>query len=123
MPLSEHESLHGPPPAYEALLEAVERGRAGRIESRAREWAHVRALVLALTFQGLSRVRIGGSLSLSTQRITQLREEACEAVLRGGAESLEADTVCAATWTRWCEVHGDADAFQRVQSIPSRSID
>jgi hypothetical protein len=101
------------PPTYAAMLEAIEEGRAGRGRS-GRRWSELRALVLAATAQGQMRARIGGMLGLSSQRITQLREEGCDSVLRGGVESPEAARVCAARWRLWC-ARGDADACARVE--------
>jgi len=101
------------PPADETIREAVERGRAGRGGRAGPAWSQLRALVLAYAAQGMLRARIGGILGLSTQRVTQLREEGCDAVLRGGLASPEAEAACADRWRRWCAA-GDADACARV---------
>lgn len=100
------------PPTYATMLEAIEQGRAGRGRS-GRRWSESRAFVLASAAQGQMRARIGGTLGLSSQRVTQLREEGCDAVLRGGAASAEAEQVCAPQWRRWC-ARGDADACART---------
>jgi hypothetical protein len=107
------------PPAYEAIRAAIERGRAGRGRAGP-AWSDLRAQVLAYAAQGMLRARIGGLLGISTQRVTQLREEGCDAVLRGGAESTQAETVCADHWRRWCAA-GDTDACARVRRSPGAS--
>jgi hypothetical protein len=104
------------PPAVKATHEAVEHGRAGRGRGES-PWSQQRALVLVYTAQGMLRVRIAGLLGISTQRVTQLREEGCDAVLRGGMANLEAEAACADRWRRWCAT-GDADACARLRQIP-----
>jgi hypothetical protein len=105
------------PPADAAILEAIERGRAGRGGRTGQAWSNLRALVLAYAAQGMLRARIGGMLGISTQRVTQLREEGCDAVLRGGMPSPRADAACADRWRRWC-AGGDAEACARVERTP-----
>jgi hypothetical protein len=110
-------TFHGaPPPAFEATREAVEHGRAGRGRGES-QWSQQRALVLVYTAQGMLRVRIAGLLGISSQRVTQLREEGCDAVLRGGMANLEAEAACADRWRRWCAA-GDATACARVPQMP-----
>ena len=104
------------PPGYEALVKAIEAGRAGRGHPGG-GWAETRALVLGYMAQGMVRARIGGILGRSTPRITQLREEGCEAVLRGGEASPEADAACGELWRRWCKERADAAACGRVERI------
>jgi hypothetical protein len=104
------------PPAVEATREAVECGRAERGRGDV-SWSEQRALILVYTAQGMLRVRIAGQLGISSQRVTQLREEGCDAVLRGGMASLEAEAACADRWRRWCAM-GDADACARVRHMP-----
>jgi hypothetical protein len=101
------------PAGYEAIRTAIARGYAGQARHRS-TWLHHCALVLAYTTQGLFRVTIAGRLGYSTQRITQLREEGCAAILRGAGEIPEAETVCADRWRRWCSERGDANACARV---------
>lgn len=100
-----------------ALFEAVEAGRSGRGRNGAEEWSRIRALVLQELGRGLTRARVGGMLGLSSQRVTQLREEGCEAVLRGGADSVEAEQACASAWERWCMSRGDEAACKRVKQV------
>ncbi len=99
------------------LFDAVEQGRHGRGRNGAAEWSRIRALVLQELSRGLTRARVGGMLGLSSQRVTQLREEGCEAALRGGVPSLEAEQACASTWERWCTSRGDDAACQRVRRL------
>jgi hypothetical protein len=40
--------------------------------------------------------------------------EACDAVLRGGLPSHEADAVCTETWQRWCGLR-DVAACERLR--------
>jgi hypothetical protein len=108
------------PPGYAELVIAVEAGRAGRGRPGG-GWAQMRALALGYMAQGMVRARIGGLLGRSTPRITQLREEGCEAVLLGGAASAEADAACGALWQRWCLERDDAAACARVARIPDLS--
>jgi hypothetical protein len=100
-----------------SLIEAVEQGRHGRGRNGTEEWSRVRALVLQELGRGLTRARVGGMLGLSSQRVTQLREEGCEAVLRGGADSHDAEQACASTWERWCMSRGDEGACNRLKRV------
>jgi hypothetical protein len=102
-------------PSRVSILEAVEQGRAGRGRHGSQEWSRLRAEVLTHWGRGLTRARIGGMMGFSSQRVTQLREEACDAVLRGGADSDDACAACAATWRRWCEERGDREACGRLR--------
>lgn len=98
-----------------SVEDAIERGRSGRGRGGVAEWVRVRAQVLSEVAHGLSRARIGGILGVSSQRVTQLTEEACDAVLRGGAVVRMTEEVCAATWTRWCVTRGDDVACSRLR--------
>jgi hypothetical protein len=109
------------PPGYAALVNAIDAGRTGRGRASG-AWSPLRAFVLGFAAQGLLRVRIAGLLGISTQRITQLREEGCEAVLRGGLASPEADIACTAQWQRWCQ-RGDAAACARAQGMTASKAD
>jgi hypothetical protein len=42
--------------------------------------------------------------------------EACDAVLRNGLPSHEADVVCVETWQRWCRL-SDVAACERVRQM------
>jgi hypothetical protein len=99
-----------------SIQEAIGRGRSGRGRSGPEEWVRVRAQVLQELSRGLTRARIGGTLGVSSQRVTQLAEEACDAVLRGEAEVHAADEACAPTWRRWCESRGDELACRRLRA-------
>lgn len=99
----------------DSLLAAVEQGRHGRGRNGAAEWSRVRALVLQELGRGLTRARVGGMLGLSTQRVTQLREEGCEAALRGGLPSVTAEHACFSAWERWCTSRGDDMACKRIK--------
>jgi hypothetical protein len=100
-----------------SLFDAVEQGRHGRGRHGATEWSRVRALVLQELSRGLTRARVGGMLGLSSQRVTQLREEGCEAALRGGVSSVEAEQACFSTWERWCVSRGDEPACKRIRRL------
>jgi hypothetical protein len=96
-------------PIEPSILNAIDQGRGQRGRTNPRTWTRHRAQVLTLSHQGLVRSRIGGKLGLSEGHVGTLFEEACDAVLRGGAISDAADRVCAARWQRWCET-GDTAA-------------
>ena len=100
-----------------SIEDAIGRGRAGRGRSGPDEWNRVRAQVLQELSRGLTRARIGGSLGVSSQRVTQLAEEACDAVLRGDAQVHAAEEACAPTWQRWCESRGDDLACRRLRGL------
>lgn len=98
------------------LEEAIDRGRAGRGKNGPSEWNRLRARVLQQIIRGLTRARIGGELGISSQRVTQLTEEACDAVLRSEPSSIGAEQACAPTWERWCESRGDELACVRLRN-------
>jgi hypothetical protein len=100
-----------------SLFEAVEQGRHGRGRHGGTEWSRIRAIVLQELGRGLTRARVGGMLGLSSQRVTQLREEGCEAALRGELPSVEAEHACAQTWERWCTSRGDEAACRRIRRL------
>lgn len=108
---------HEPNGTNVSLIDAVEQGRHGRGRNGAAEWSRVRAKVLQELGRGLTRARVGGMLGLSSQRVTQLREEGCEAVLRGGADSADAEQACAGAWERWCMARGDEAACKRLKRV------
>jgi hypothetical protein len=99
-----------------SIQDAIERGRAGGGRSTTEGGLRVRAQVLQELGRGLTRARIGGDLGVSSQRVTQLAEEACDAVLRGDANVHAAEDACAPTWQRWCESRGDELACQRLRT-------
>ena len=98
------------------IRDAIENGRAGRGRRGPETWVQVRARVLHELSHGLTRARIGGTLGISSQRVTQLAEEACDAILRSDAEVHDAEAACAPTWQRWCEGRGDELACQRLRA-------
>jgi hypothetical protein len=112
-----------------SILAAIERGRAGRGRSvglrsvldasaprtGAAAWARVRALVLTWVGEGYPRAVIGDELGVGTERVGQLRSEGCDAVLRGGGDSAEADVACAVVWQWWCEQRADQVACERLR--------
>ncbi len=112
-----------------SILAAIERGRAGRGRSvglssalnapaaraGAAAWTRVRALVLTWIGEGYPRAVIGDELSVGAERVGQLLAEGCDAVLRGGASSADADRACAPVWQWWCEQRADQVACERLQ--------
>ncbi len=97
-----------------ALLAAVEAGRGQRGRGSRQEWSRYRARILSAVQAGLPLVRVAGALGVSAQQLSLLLAEACDAILRGGAASDEAEAVCGAKWQRWCG-HGDDVACVRLQ--------
>ena len=98
-----------------SLADAIELGRGQRGRGGPEGWTRVRAQVLQEISRGLTRARIGGSLGVSSQRVTQLIEEACDAVLRGQAHVRAAEEACLPTWQRWCEGRSDELACKRLR--------
>jgi hypothetical protein len=74
--------------------------------------------MLTALYQSLPRARLATDLDLRPQQVTRLIAEACDAVLRGGGESVAADGVCAATWQGWCRGR-DIDACERRHQLPA----
>lgn len=101
-------------PIEPSLLDAIEQGRGERGRTNPRAWSRQRAQLLTLAHQGMMRIRIAGEVGLSQGQVGALCEEACDAVLRGGAISEAADGVCAARWQGWCQT-GDPDACARLR--------
>ncbi len=99
-----------------SILDAIEQGRGQRGRTNPQAWSRHRAKVLTAAQQGLPRIRIGGELGLSEGHVNVLFDEACDAVLRGGAVSDAAESVCAYKWRRWCE-NGDAAACDRLRRL------
>jgi len=97
-----------------SILNAIEQGRGQRGRRAPQTWSRRRAQVLTLAQQGLAQIRIAGELGLSRGQLNTLIEEACDAVLRGGAVSEAADGVCAPRWRAWCN-NDDTDACHRLQ--------
>ena len=103
-------------PEIFSIQDAIEHGRGGRGSRGPEAWAQVRARVLDELCRGLTRARIGGDLGISSQRVTQLTEEACDAILRSDIDVPAADAACAPTWQRWCEGRGDDQACRRLRT-------
>jgi hypothetical protein len=101
-------------PIDSSILDAIEQGRGQRGRTNPQAWSRHRAQVLTLAHQGLRRIRIAGEFGLSRGHLNALFEEACDAVLRGGAISDAAESVCADRWRLWCD-NGDTDACHRVR--------
>jgi hypothetical protein len=109
-----------------SILAAIERGRHNRgldradrrsrvaLIATANRWSYIRAVVLTLVGEGWSNRVIGEELGISSQRSSQLKSEACDAVLRSAASSAEAEAACAWLWRLWCDQRGDAVACPRV---------
>ncbi len=110
----EHDDVMTKREPIDSILRAVEQGRGPRGRRRAAAWSRYRALVLSYAYSGLLQVRIGGLLGISATHLSTLIGEACDAVLRGGAASAEADVVCINRWQGWC-LGGDSVACERVQ--------
>ena len=99
-----------------SILAAVEAGRGHRGGTKPEAWVRHRARLLTLALSGLTRVRLGGILGVSGGHAATLTAEACDAVLRGGRRSTEAEAACRDLWRRWCD-RGDDLACDRVGRI------
>jgi hypothetical protein len=108
---------------YTALMEtdpipsirvAIARGRGRRGWKDPAAWVRFRAQLLSALALGHPLVWLEEVRELPAGEITRLTGEACDAVLRGGGESSEADAACADTWRRWCRYHHPA-ACARVR--------
>ena len=85
-------------PIEPSILDAIEQGRGQRGRRAPQTWSRHRAQLLTAAHQGMARVRIAGVFGLSQKQVSRLVSDACDAVVRGGAVSAAADTVCAARW-------------------------
>lgn len=101
-------------PSEPSILDAIEQGRGQRGRTSRLAWSRQRAQVLTAVHHGLTSSRIGGDVGISQRMVTLRFAEGCDAVLRGGAISDAADTVCADQWRRWC-ARGDPDACARLR--------
>jgi hypothetical protein len=95
---------------------AVHRGRGRRGGKDPVAWVRFRAPLLSALALGHPLVWLAGVQELPAGEVARLTSEACDAVLRGRAESPEADAACAATWRRWCRYHHLA-ACERVHRL------
>lgn len=101
-------------PVNSSILEAIEQGCGQRGGKSPQAWSRYRAQLLTAAQRGLSHIRIAGEFGLSRGHLGTLLEEACAAVLQGGAVSDAADGVCTARWRGWCQ-NGDTDACDRLR--------
>lgn len=95
-----------------SILAAVAAGGGRRPVSPA--WTRQCAQVLSALYEGLTGGRAAQVLALDGPQLRRLVLAACDAVLRGGAASSEADEVCAEAFRRWCDV-GDLAACERLR--------
>jgi hypothetical protein len=97
-----------------SIVAAIARGRGRRGWKDPAVWIRFRAQLLSALALGHPLVWLDGVRELPADEVTRLTGEACDAVLRGGGDSPEADVVCAPTWRRWCRYsHGAACARMR----------
>ena len=88
---------HTPHPSIVAAI-AYGRGRRGWKDPA--PWIRFRAQLLAALYDGISRTHLARDLGVDSQSLEQLIAESCDAVLRGGMESPEADIARAETCRR-----------------------
>lgn len=101
-----------PLPSIVAAI-AAGRGERGTQGTSPEAWVRRRARILSAAQAGLVRARLGGAVGLSEYQTSKLLAQGCDAVLRGGVPSPEADRACAERWRLACR-HGDADACTRL---------
>ena len=101
-------------PIEPSILDAIEQGRGQRGRKSP-------ASLVAPSGTGADRGAPGDGahphrwgVRAQSGAVSTLCEEACDAVLRGGAVSEAADSVCATRWRGWCET-GDTDACDRLR--------
>lgn len=104
-----------------SILAAIEQGRGNRSGPKAKGWSRYRAQVLSHLASGLAHGRIAGTFGVSVQQLRLLLAEGCDAVVRGGAVSADADAVCAGKWRDWC-ARGDAAACARLAGKDAPSV-
>ena len=102
---------HTPLPSIAAAI-AYGRGRRGWKDPA--PWIRYRAQLLTALYEGISQAQLASTLGVDRQSLELLIAESCDAVLRGGMESPEADVACAATWRRWCGP-GNPEACRRLR--------
>lgn len=95
------------------LVAAIAAGRGERGRTIPEAWIRHRACILTAAQSGLTRARLGGAVGLSEYQATKMLAEGCDAVLRGGLPSPEADRACAERWRLAC-ARGDAAACTRL---------
>ena len=101
-----------------AILDAVAAGRGRRGWKDPVAWSRLRAQLLTSLFAGHPLIWLAGVRELRSDERVRLISEACDAVLRGGRPSAEADAVCRETWQRWCRL-SDRAACERVRRMPA----
>jgi hypothetical protein len=99
-----------------AIVAAIARGRGRRGWKDPATWVRFRAQLLSALALGHPLVWLAGMPDLPADEVTRLTGEACDAVLRGGSDSPEADAACADTWRRWCRYQHPA-ACARVRRL------
>lgn len=99
-----------------SIVRAVTRGRGRRGHKDPAGWIGVRAQLLTYLAVGKPLVWLEGVRELPADKRTRMIAEACDAVLRGGLPSHEADAACAETWQRWCRL-SDVAACERVRQM------
>lgn len=99
-----------------SIIAAIAAGRGKRNPSAAEAWVLHRARVLTAIQSGFTLGRIGGNLGLSASHLQTLVAEACDAVLRGGLASEEAEAVCLGRWRSWCN-RGDTAVCDRLRKM------
>ena len=101
-------------PIEPSILAAIDQGRGQRGKTHPQAWSRHRAQVLTAAWHRMTSVRICGAFGLSQTRVLVLLAEGCDAVLRGGAVSVAAESVCTPRWRGWCQ-NGDTVACDRLQ--------
>jgi hypothetical protein len=99
-----------------SIVRALTLGRGRRGHKDPAAWVHLRAQLLTYLADGKPLVWLAGVRELPTDRRRRMIAEACDAVLRSGLPSHEADRVCSETWQRWCRLR-DVAACERVRRM------
>jgi hypothetical protein len=99
-----------------SILAAVYQVRDRRGWKDPEGWTRPRAQLLAFLYLGQPLVWLEGVRELPVDQRTRLIGEACDAVLRSGRSSHEADVVCRELWRRWCRLR-DGEACERVRRM------
>ena len=97
-----------------SIATAIASGRGRRGWKDPSPWIRHRAQLLTALYDGISRAQLVTDLGVDSKDLERLIAESCDAVLRGGVDSPEADAVCAETWRRWCGP-GNPEACRRLR--------
>jgi hypothetical protein len=97
---------------------AIHRGRGRRGWKDPARWTRLRAQLLSALSRDESVRLLDGLHDVSDAERTRLINESCDAVLRGGGESPEADAVCARSRRSWCR-YSHVAACERVRRTES----